>query len=109
MDPITSLADLAGADAPPPAKGGRPKGRSNRASRQMTSLAQSFRDAGLDWRADFAQAIKARKWKLIQLYVRLMPYMLTGGAKAPLRAPVRKGKLTKAALAALKDLEQRGL
>lgn len=90
-------------------KTGRPAGGSNRASRQMTSLAQRFRECGLDWRADFADAIKARQWRRIQLWVKLMPYMLTGGKKAELRAPAGKRRLTKTALAKLKELEERGL
>lgn len=87
----------------------RRHGGSGRAARQMTSLAQRFRDSGLDWRADFADAIRARQWRRIDLWVRLMPYLLTGGKKERPNAPRGKRRLTRAALAKLKELEGRGV
>lgn len=84
---------------------GRPKGVRNLHAKHPSSLAKRFKAAGLDWAADFAQAIKANRRDRIAMWLRLLPYMVTTTNKLKVRK--WKGKASKAALVALDALEGR--
>lgn len=96
-------------------KGGRPKGFDGTRSKQPSALAQAFMKAGLDWKQDFALAIKAasssvpkeRTWgkERIKLWLKLLPYMITTSSRAKVRR--WKGRPSKAAMIALETLEGR--
>lgn len=98
-------ADLAAPLPSRPAKKGigRPKGSSNFRSKQPSAIAQAFKKAGLDWRIDFAEAIKANKRERIKLWLRLLPYLITTGSRVKVRT--WKGRASKAALVALEAME----
>lgn len=87
----------------PRSKGGRPKGFSGTRSKMPSALAIAFKKAGLDWREDFAIAIKSNKRERIKLWLKLLPYMITTSAKS--RVKKWKGKPSKAAMIALETLE----
>lgn len=87
----------------PKSKGGRPMGSSNSSSKQPSAIAQAFKKAGLDWKTDFAIAIKANNRNRIKLWLRLLPYMVTTGSKT--RGKKIKGRASKAALKALEAME----
>lgn len=98
--------------------GGRPKGFDGTRCKMPSALAQAFRRAGLDWREDFALAIRQansstiapseRKWakERIKLWLRLLPYLITTQGRGKVRK--WKGKPSKAALIALETLEGKG-
>ncbi len=69
-----------------------------------SALAQSFKKAGLDWKADFAAAIKANRRDRIKLWLRLLPYMITTNHRAKVKK--WKGRASRAALIALEAMEQ---
>lgn len=102
-----------GEPLPPRNKGGRPKGFNGSRSKMPSAMAQAFKKAGLDWKEDFALAIKAagssvakeRAWgkERIKLWLKLLPYMITTSAKAKVKK--WKGKPSKAAMIALETLE----
>lgn len=86
-------------------KGGRPKHSSNLHSKQQSAIARRLKTAGVDWVVDFAQAIKANKRERIQMWMKLLPFLIvTAGHRQPKRL---KGRASKAALDALQDLEER--
>ena len=77
----------------------------NTHSKQPSGIAVRLRKAGIDWIASFGAAIKANDKELLSLWVRMLPYLVvTGSHKSPKRL---KGRASKAALAALDDLEGR--
>jgi hypothetical protein len=82
---------------------GRPKGARNLNAKHPSSIARSFKKAGLDWAQDFALAIKANNRLRIKLWLRLLPYLITTTNKQ--RVKRWKGKASKAALIALQTLE----
>jgi len=82
---------------------GRPKGARNLHAKHPSSMGKAFKRAGLDWQADFAQAIKANKRDRIKLWLRLLPYLVTTTNRVRVRK--WKGKASKAALIALDALE----
>lgn len=84
-------------------KGGRPKGFSGTRSKMPSALAIAFKKAGLDWRQDFALAIKTNNRNRIKLWLKLLPYMITTSAKS--RVKKWKGKPSRAAMIALETLE----
>lgn len=86
-------------------KGGRPKGFNGMRSKMPSALAQAFKKAGLDWKVDFAIAIKNNKRERIKLWLKLLPYMITTSSKIKVRS--WKGKPSKAAMIALETLEGR--
>lgn len=96
------------ASTPPPEmptrKRGRPKGFDGTRSRMPSALAQSFRKAGLDWKQDFALAIKANNRARIKLWLRLLPYMITTNYRTKVKK--WKGRASKAALIALESMER---
>jgi hypothetical protein len=86
---------------------GRPKGiiTTNLHSKQPSGIAKRLRAAGIDWVVDLATAIKANNETRINMWLRLLPYLIvTGGHRRPKRW---KGKASKAAVQALQDLEGR--
>lgn len=89
-----------------PRKIGRPKGFDGTRSRMPSAIAQSFRKAGLDWKQDFALAIKANNRPRIKLWLRLLPYMITTSHRTKVKR--WKGRASKAALVALEAMEQEG-
>lgn len=89
----------------PKNKGGRPKGFSGRSSKMPSALAQAFKKAGLDWKEDFALAIKANKRDRIKLWLKLLPYMITTSSRAKVKR--WKGKPSRAAMIALEALESK--
>lgn len=92
-----------GEPLPPRNKGGRPKGFNGSRSKMPSAMAQAFKKAGLDWKEDFALAIKNNKRDRIKLWLKLLPYMITTSAKAKVKK--WKGKPSKAAMIALETLE----
>ncbi len=87
------------------AKGlGRPKDSVNIHSKQPSSIAKRLKAGGIDWTASLGAAIKTNDKQLLTIWLRLMPYLVvTGGHRRMKRA---KGKASKAALAALDELER---
>jgi len=106
---MTEGIDLAGdiASSQPLAKnkGGRPKGYDGCRSKMPSAMAQAFKKAGLDWKEDFAIAIKNNKRDRIKLWLKLLPYMITTSSKAKVKK--WKGRPSKAAMIALDTLEGR--
>jgi hypothetical protein len=94
-------------DNPPPRKhaGGRPKGSTNLHSKHPSSIAWRLKQAGIDWIVDLAKALKANNLTRINVWMRLLPYLVvTQGHRRPKRW---KGKASKAAVQALAELEGR--
>ncbi len=88
-----------------PHNGGRPVGSSNLHSKYPSSIAMRLKAAGVDWVVDFAAALKADDKERIAVWMRLLPYLIvTQGHRRIKRS---KGKASKAALAALDELESR--
>lgn len=87
----------------PKSKGGRPKGYSGLRSKMPSAVAQRFKKAGLIWENDFAAAIKANDKERIQLWLKLLPYMITTSHRA--KGKRLKGKPSRAAIKALEALE----
>ena len=74
-------------------------------SKQPSGIARRLKAAGVDWIESFAVAIKRNDKALLTLWLRLLPYLVvTGGHRRPKRF---KGRASKAAIAALNDLEGR--
>jgi hypothetical protein len=92
----------------PKRKAGRPKGTtgtSNLHAKHPSSIAVRLKTAGVDWCFDLAQAIKANDLTRINMWMKLLPYLIvTQGHRKPRRL---KGKASKAAMAALDELEGR--
>ncbi len=96
--------------------GGRPKGFDGTRSRMPSALAQSFKKNGLDWKIDFASAIKAASdfslpkasrneaKERIKLWLRLLPYMITSSRRTKVKH--WKGRPSKAAQIALEAMER---
>lgn len=85
-------------------RAGRPVGSSNIHSKYPSSIALRMKALGVDWVASFAIAIKRNDKQLLTLWLRLLPYLIvTGGHK---RVKRMKGRASKAALAALDQLER---
>jgi hypothetical protein len=83
--------------------GGRPIGSSNIHSKYPSSIAQRLKAAGVNWIDSFGVAIKANDKELLALWLRLLPYLIvTQGHRKVKRS---KGRASKAALAALDELE----
>lgn len=89
---------------PKPSKGGRPKGFDGTGAKMPSAIAQAFKAAGLDWKADFALAIKHNDRERIKLWLKLLPYLVTTGKRVRVRK--WKGKASKAAVIALEAMEQ---
>src|ERR1700676_2531957 len=84
-------------------KRGRPVGSSNLHSKHSSSIAFRLKVAGIDWVADLAAAIKANNETRINMWLKLLPYLIvTQGHRKIKRA---KGKASRAALQALDALE----
>jgi hypothetical protein len=83
---------------------GRPKGFDGTRSRMPSALAQAFKSHGLDWKEDFAAAIKNNKRERIKLWLKLLPYMITTTKRA--KVSHWKGRPSKAARIALEAMEQ---
>ncbi len=82
---------------------GRPKNSINLYSKQPSSIATRLKHAGVDWVVDLATAIKANDLTRINMWLRLLPYLIvTQGHK---KIKQSKGKASKAALQALEELE----
>jgi len=89
----------------PMPKGGRPSGSSNLHSKYPSSIATRLKAAGIDWVVDLATAIKANNETRINMWMRMLPYLVvTQGHR---KVKKSKGRASKAALAALDELEGR--
>jgi hypothetical protein len=85
-------------------KRGRPVGSTNLHSKHPSSIAYRLKLAGIDWIVDLAQAIKRNDLTRINMWMRLLPYLVvTAGHR---RARHWKGRASRAALAALTELER---
>lgn len=88
----------------PMSKGGRPKGTTNLHSKHPSGIATRLKVAGVDWVVDLAVAIKANNETRINMWLRLLPFLVvTQGHRKIKRS---KDRASKAALAALAELEQ---
>jgi hypothetical protein len=85
---------------------GRPKGARNLHAKHPSAISKAFARAGLDWKQDFARAIKGNDRERIQLWLRLLPYLITQTNHST-RVKRWKGKASKAAMVALEALEGR--
>lgn len=86
-------------------KRGRAIGSSNLHGKHPSSIAKRLKLAGLDWVVDLAQAIKANNETRINMWLRLLPYLIvTQGHRKPKKW---KGKASRAAIIALDALEGR--
>ena len=101
MPPFESTKPVPPAE--PRNKGGRPKGYPGTKSKMPSALAQAFKRAGLDWREDFALAIKANKRDRIKLWLKLLPYLITSSGRSKVKR--WKGRPSKAAMIALEAME----
>jgi hypothetical protein len=72
-------------------------------SKQPSGIAVRLRQAGIDWIVSFGAAIKANDKELLSLWLRLLPYLIV--TKGHQRVKKFKGHASKAALAALNELE----
>lgn len=84
---------------------GRPKGTISANSKNPSSIAKAFKRAGLDWKEAFALDIKANKRERIQMWLRLLPYLVTTTNRVHVKR--WKGKASRAAIIALNALEGR--
>jgi hypothetical protein len=84
-------------------KGGHPKGTANLHSKQMSAISTRLKLSGVDWIPFFGAAIKRNDKALLTIWLRLLPYLIvTAGHRRPRKL---KGRASKAALAALAELE----
>lgn len=89
--------------APIRGKGGRPFGTVNLHSKHPSSIAMRLKLAGIDWVVNLADAIKRNDKARIAIWMRMLPYLVvTQGHR---RVKRFKGKASKAAVAALAELE----
>ena len=79
---------------------------SNLHSKHPSGIATRLKAIGVDWIVSFGAAITANDKELLSLWVRLLPYLIVSptGYRKIKRT---KGRASKAALAALDDLEGR--
>jgi hypothetical protein len=84
---------------------GRPKGARNLHAKHPSSLAKRLKVAGVDWIEHLAHAIKTNDRERIQMWLKLLPYLVTTTNK--LRVRKWRGKASKAAMVALEALEGR--
>lgn len=92
-------------DQPSPStpRPGRPAGSSNLHSKHPSGIAQHLKRIGVDWLDSFAIAVKTNDKELLTIWLKLLPYMIvTQGHRKVKRS---KGRASKAALAALAELE----
>ena len=85
--------------------GGRPKNSSNLHSKYPSSIAMRLKAAGVDWIVDLAIALKANDKERIALWMRMLPYLVVTQGHRKIKRT--KGRASKAALAALNELEGR--
>jgi hypothetical protein len=84
---------------------GRPKGARNLHAKHPSSLARRLKKHGVDWVEELANAVKCHDTPTIQLWLKMLPYLVTTTNKLKVRK--WKGKASKAALVALDALEGR--
>src|SRR6266853_2375969 len=82
---------------------GRPINSVNLYSKQPSSIATRLKAAGVDWVVDLALAIKANNETRINMWLRLLPYLIV--TQNHKRIKKSKGKASKAALEALAEWE----
>ncbi len=104
LDQSSESIDQSNASLSVARKRGRMVGSSQLDSKQHTSISIAFKRAGLDWRENLAKAILADDKRRIALWMRLLPYLVSKNHKNLRR---QKGRASKAALAALDELEGR--
>lgn len=76
---------------------------SNIHSKSQSGIAMRLKLAGVNWIESFGVAIKNNDKELLTLWLRLLPYLVVTGSHK--RAKRFKGRASKAALAALSELE----
>ncbi len=101
---MENISTQSGIPRPMP-KGGHPVGTSNLHSKHPSSIATRLKAAGVDWVVDLATALKANDKERIALWMRMLPYLVVTQGHRKIKK--RKGKASKAALAALDELEGR--
>lgn len=84
---------------------GRPRGARNLNAKHPSSIAKAFKKAGLNWQADFAEAIRGNRRERIKMWLKLLPYLVTTTNRLKVRK--WKGKASKAAVIALNALENK--
>jgi hypothetical protein len=100
----THISPISGTPVPTTGRG-RPINSINLYSKQPSSIATRMKKAGVDWVVDLATAIKSNDLTRINMWMRLLPYLVvTQGHRRPKRW---KGKVSKAAINALNELEGR--
>ncbi len=77
---------------------------SNIHSKAPSGIAKRLRMAGIDWIASFGVAIKTNDKELLGLWIRILPFLVVTGGHP--RTKRLKGRASKAALAALANLEE---
>lgn len=82
---------------------GRPKGVKGVNARHPSAIAIAFKKHGLDWQKDMAVSIMQHDKERIAMWLKLLPYLVTSANKHKVKR--WKGKASKAALEALKALE----
>ena len=87
-------------------KGGRPLGTTNLHSKHPSSIATRLKAAGVDWVVDLAEAIKRNDETRINIWMRLLPYLVVTQGHRKIKR-LRGNKASKHALAALNALEGR--
>lgn len=84
---------------------GHPKGASSLHAKHPSAISRRLKLAGVDWIDSFAVAIKTNDKALLNLWLRLLPYLIVTGGRV--RVKRFKGRASKAAMQALEELESR--
>jgi len=84
---------------------GRPKNSVNLYSKQPSAIATRLKAAGVDWVVDLAQAIKTDNETRIDMWIKLLPYLIVSQGHRKIKRG--KGRASKAAIIALDALEGR--
>ena len=104
LDQPSEITNQHGAYSDETRKRGRVIGSSNIHSKQPSGIATRLKEHGIDWIPAFGKAIQRNDKQLLTIWLRLLPYLIvTQGHR---RVKHMKGKASKAAIAALTDLER---
>jgi hypothetical protein len=96
--PIQPIVDM------PPKPGAR-LNTSNLHSKHPSGIAIKLKAIGVDWLVPFGAALKSNNKQLLSLWLRLLPYFVVTVGHRRIRRI--KGRASKAAMLALKELEGR--
>ena len=85
---------------------GRPKGSTNLHSKHPSGIAKRLKLAGIDWVVDLANALKTNNDTRINIWLRMLPYLIvTQGHRRISRR--KRQNASRAAIEALAELEGR--